>query len=316
VRSNQALSALAAAIALAAAPAAADTPQALASRVERALAMGEIDALRATVHDLDRAPAMDQAFTLSIVADCSGVRVCSVAVQPIDRDLEAAMEQERASQGLEMPKAEGFLDIVGRRPGEPATAEGDYGRRLWFARVADQYRIVVPRHSASKLAHLRGLTPQAAAEPVLAEGMTDAGTGASDPNWRKKAKPLPADGGAPGAAFLEQVRATAAAVKTDDVEAAARALGEWGRQVFARTDREGVEIPLAVRQRKLRAESGRLLVAARVLGGYQLGDRAVLIVDGTNGLGSAVRGGQSMRLVDGRWEPFNQGLLIEIPRAR
>jgi hypothetical protein len=49
-------------------------------------------------------------------------------------------------------------------------------------------------------------------------------------------------------------------------------------------------VPLKARQAKLRAQSQRFLRDVKVLGGYQLGDDAMLTVEAKDGAGWTVRG--------------------------
>ena len=65
-------------------------------------------------------------------------------------------------------------------------------------------------------------------------------------------------------------------------------------------------------QRKLRAQGTRMLVDARVLGGWRKGATAVLVIEGTNGVGNIVRGAQLMELADGTWTDAGKDV-IEFP---
>ena len=139
------------------------------------------------------------------------------------------------------------------------------------------------RLKADHLAKLKATTAQAATEEKLAKGI------GGDPAWKSKATPLPADGGEPGQVFLAEVKAIGAAVKAKDVDAAAKAGGGWNEMVFGATE-DGKPVPLATRQLALRVQSPRIIVDARVLGGYVNGDQAVLVIEGTNGAGNTLEG--------------------------
>ena len=107
----------------------------------------------------------------------------------------------------------------------------------------------------------------------------------------------------------------AAAIKANDADAAAKASGPFGARLYA--DDEGKPLPPAVRQLILRSQTPRAIVDARVLGGYVKDDDALLIIEGTNGAGSTIRGGVAMRknLEDGVWQRAGDAGLIEIPKG-
>lgn len=104
----------------------------------------------------------------------------------------------------------------------------------------------------------------------------------------------------------------AAAIKAKDPDAAAIAGGDWGAAVLGATDYAGKPVPLELRKRKLRAQGTRMLVDARVLGGWRKGATAVLVIEGTNGVGNIVRGAQLMELADGTWTDAGKDV-IEFP---
>jgi hypothetical protein len=72
---------------------------------------------------------------------------------------------------------------------------------------------------------------------------------------------------------------------------------------------------MAQRQLKLRSQSARFIVAAKVLGGYELGDTAVLTIEGTNGAGNALKGPIVLSKRDGAWDIADHFSLIEIPKG-
>ncbi len=186
-------------------------------------------------------------------------------------------------------------------------------RDLPYARVGNEYKIIMDRYTAAKLATAKATSAQAAAEQTMAKGIYN-DKGELDKEWKSKAMALPVDGGEAGAAFLAYVKAVAAAVKTNDVDAVAKATGKWGQAVLGATDYAGKPVPLQQRQLKLRAQALRFLMEARILGGYRLGNKAVLIVEGTNGNGATVRGAQVMGLLEGKWSRQGEDF-IEIPKG-
>ena len=292
---------------------AAATPAALATAIEKALETGDPDALVAQVA-LDQPSAMALFVLLDMPGDCAGDVVCRATAGPLDEEWRAEQVAGMAERGEEMAVApEGMITVEGRSEGEDGSSS--LRVRMPYAKVGGEYRVVMGRLTAAKLAELRATTPQMAADGTLAGGIYDPATGERDMEWKIKATPLPADGGEPGAAFLAGVAQVATAVKANDVDAAAAARGEWGRIVLGATDYEGKPVPLADRQRKLRSQAVRFVVAARVLGGWQHGDTAVLVVEGTNGAGNTVRGAQIMQRQEGVWTDAGADLL-EIPAER
>jgi hypothetical protein len=305
-----------AALALALVPAlggCAGGPDALAERFEQALARGDADAILALAH-VERAPALARYMLMKLPDDCRGGTVCAVSVVEADAEWKRRSDADLARTGTELPvAAEGLLEVAGRPAAGAAAGSGRTLRvRLPYARIGGQYRIVLARYTTARLAELEATTAQAAAEATLALGVEDPVSGERDLDWRAKAAPLPSDGGEPGAALATHVQALAAALRAGDVDAAMTLKGAWGKVALAAVDRNGDPIPLADRQRKLRAHALRFLTEVRVLGGYQLGDTALLVVEGRNGAGNAVRGAWLMQRRDGNW--IEQGDdVIEIP---
>jgi hypothetical protein len=294
--------------------ASADSPAALAEKIQKALRAGDMDALVAAVPGFASAPAAQQFTLLDTVNDCTGSTVCTVSAVPLDP---AWIEQQRqvlTDAGMELSaKPEGLVEILGRDAQDPTKVSSRV--RLPYAKVGGTHAIVAARHTPARLAELKAATPASAAQATLAAGVFDSATGETDPAWVKKAKVLPAGGGEPGAAFLASVKAVAVAVQARDVDAAAKARGDWGKRVLGATDFAGRTRPLPERQRRLRAQAVRFVLEARVLGGYELGDLAVLTIEGTNGAGARVLGALKMRREDGVWQEVDSNDLIEVPKG-
>src|SRR6185436_5094913 len=181
-----------------------------------------------------------------------------------------------------------------------------------YAKVGGSYKLVMAHYTAAHLAELKATTAQAAADATLAGGIGKPGSSERDMDWKTTATPLPAGGGEAGAAYLDRVAKVGAAIHAKDVDALAAATGDWGRVVLGDKDFKGQPVPLDKRQRKMRASALQMVVAAQVLGGYQLGDQVVLVVEGTNGAGNTVRGAELMERSEGAWKSAG-GDLIEIP---
>lgn len=288
---------------------AAGNPQGLATALQAALAKGDADAVLASA-DLAGAPAMAVYMLADLPNECDEGAVCTVSVKPLDAAWKADNAKQMLEQDAEWGVApEGLIEIAAKDAGEGG---GSSEMSLPYARVGGQYRIVIGRYTAARLAELKATTPQAAALKTLEGGIYDSAAGERDTTWATTAEVLPADGGEAGAAFLAKVQAMAAAIKANDPDAAAIAGGDWGKAVLGATDYAGKPVPLEARKRKLRAQGVRMLVEARVLGGWRKGATAVLVVEGTNGAGNIVRGAQLMELADGTWTDAGKDV-IEFP---
>ena len=310
-RSALKLAPLAAALALAAC---AKGPENLAADMRDAIAKKDVDALLGMA-DMTQTPAMAQFGLVGLPDDCAEPVVCTVTLKPIDEKWAKEHEAHLAQQGAEdRTKPEGVLFIEGKA--DPAKSEPGSSHSLTiqvpYAKVDGKYKILFGRYTAAKLAELKATTPEAATDKTLALGIGKPGESERNMDWKTTATPLPAGGGDPGAAYLAYVGGIGAAVKAKDVDALAAATGEWGRLVLGPKDWNGKDVPMDKRQRKMRAQAARMTVSAQVLGGYQLGEQAVLTIEGTNGMGNTVRGAVVMEVKDGKWEHAGEDL-IEIP---
>jgi len=289
---------------LLAVPASADTPADLAKRIQKAIAAKSMDALTAEVDQFATLSGMEQFAILDIVVDCQ-TAACTTSVGPLSAKAVERMKAQ-AAEGIEATaKPEGSIELAMKDAGGTGSMSGHFP----YAKVGGAYKIVGARPTAAHLARLKATTPQAATDARLAKGIDD------DPAWQTKAKALPAGGGEPGQAYLASVQALGAAVAAKDVDAAAKARGSWGKMVLGATDHSGKPRPLAERQLKLRSQSARFIVAVKVLGGYQLGDTAVLTIEGTNGAGNALKGPIVLSKRDGTWDIADHFSLIEIPKG-
>jgi hypothetical protein len=287
----------------------ASNPEGLAKGLQDALAQGNADAVLASA-DLRGAPAMAVFMLADLPNDCDEGATCTVSLKPLDAEWKSDNEKQMAAEGAEwgaMP--EGLLAVSTRDAGEGG---GSSELSLPYGKVDGQYRIVIGRYTSAKLAELKATTPQAAALKTLAGGIYDDAIGERDTSWATTAEVLPADGGEAGAAFQAKLKAMAAAIKAGDPDAAAIAGGEWGKVVLGATSYDGKPVPLEARKRKLRSQGTRMLVEAQVLGGWRKGDTAVLVIEGTNGVGNTVRGAQLMDFEGGTWSDAGRDV-IEFP---
>lgn len=291
-------------IVLIAVPAAADSPQDLAKRIQKAIATKSMDALAAEVDQFASLSGMEQFAILDMVVDCQ-TAACTASVGPLSAKASERIKSQ-AADGLEATaKPEGSIELTMKS----ADGTGSMSGHFPYAKVGGVYKVVGARPSAARLAQLRATTPQAATDALLAKGVD------GDAAWRTKARSLPAGGGEPGAAWLASVQALGAAVAAKDPDAAAKARGSWGRSVLGPTDYAGKPRPLEERRLKLRSQSARFIVAAKVLGGYQLGDTAVLTIEGTNGAGHTLKGPIVLAKRDGTWDVSNHFALVEVPKG-
>jgi hypothetical protein len=291
-------------LAVLAVPAYADSPADLAKRIQKAIATKSMDALAAEVDQFASLSGMEQFAILDIVVDCQ-TAACTTAVGPLSGKAIERMKAQSAEGVEPTAKPEGSIELAMKE----ADGTGSMSGHFPYARVGGAYKIVGARPTAAHVARLKATTPQAATDARLAKGVDD------DLAWKSKATALPAGGGEPGAAYAASVQALGAAVAAKDPDAAARARGSWGQMVLGPHDHAGRPRPLAERQLKLRSQSARFVVAARVLGGYQLGDTAVLTIEGTNGAGNALKGPIVLAKRDGAWDIADHFSLIEIPKG-
>ena len=295
--------------------AAADSTQQFVGDIERAIKARDDKALLDRA-DLSQASAMNVWFLIGVIDNCNEGIACAVTVKPLDdawRKKDASIRERQRTEWRVAP--EGILRIAGNSDAKTGDTPG--GARavemeLPYARIGDQTRIVVAALQPAERAKLLATSASAAAEATLAQSSSFAGLDISGKAWKAKAKALPADGGNPGAAYLAYVGKIAAAIKAKDVDALTAATGEVGQFLFGAKDFAGKAVPLDKRQRKMRAQSVRMVVEASVLGGYVLDSDALLIVEGRNGLGNVVRGAMQMKLKNGVWV-HGGGDLMEIP---
>jgi len=291
------------------------TPEHFAADVQAAIDRKDVDALLALA-DLEQTPAMARSMLMTLPDDCAAPMVCKVSLKAIDEAWSKENTEMLAKQEEEWKsKPEGLVIIAGKPdPNVPAVqgAADSVTREMPYARVGDAFRIVLTRPTAASLAKMKATTAAQQTDEMLALGIGLPGKSARNMEWKTTATALPAGGGEAGEAYLAHVAKVAAALKADDVDALVAATGRWGEIVMGPKDWSGKEVPLDQRQRTMRAQGMRMIVSAQVLGGWQLGDQVVLIVEGTNGIGNTVRGGVLMERPEGTWDSSGQ-MMVEIP---
>jgi hypothetical protein len=280
--------------------------QTLDRRLQSAIDGKDIDAALALAV-LGESPSAVWFALTEIIVDCSSDTKCSVALAPVDAEF-TQRQKDETSRGIEWPAPVDGLVVV------TMTAPGGRGRvRMPYGNVRGQQRILGGRYTAARLAELRAKPTEALVEELFAGGIVDPLKGERRTDWKTAAKPLPAGGGEFGALLLRRTAAMNAAVKARDPDAAVAASGMWGQRVFSAKRYDGAPVPLNVRQLKLRSQSVRFLTEVRVLGGHQLGDQAVLMVEGVNGIGWVERGAFLINRDMDRWD-VAQAFTVSHPR--
>lgn len=270
--------------------------QALDRRIQSALDAADMDALLA-VAELRESPAEVWFTYLDLVNDCASGTKCVVSLGPVDDAFAQRQKQDATERGLEWPAPVQGLVVI------TMTAKDGKGRTTMpYGAVAGQPKVLGGRYAPAKLAELRAKTNASIIEELFAAGVFDAQTGERRTDWKKAAKPLPADGGEFGAFLVKRTAALHAAVSAQDPDAAVAASGEWGARVFGAKSYDGTAVPLAVRRQKLRAQATRFFREVKVLGGYQLGDMAVLSVEGIDGVGWITRGAVVVTKASSMWD--------------
>ena len=172
-----------------------------------------------------------------------------------------------------------------------------------YAKSGGDYSIAVLRPGPAAFAKARAQSNDDIARQMFASGIYDTASDARRTDWATAAKPLPADGGEAGQAFVAQTNAMASAVDAKDPDAAMHAGGRMAEIVFRDKGYDGKPIAKSERQKKLWAQSQRMLRDVKVKGGYQLGDDVGrLFIDARNGSGWVERGAILVSREGGTWD--------------
>jgi hypothetical protein len=276
---------LAALLATSTAVSAASSATGLAAALQKALDAGDFAAATALA-DIDGAPAEARFAYFDTVFGCAWDMKCKVAVAPLDAEFKRSLEDDAKVSGATPIAAEGILVVT--ETSKDGSGSGDL--KMPYVKTGSDYRIAIMKPGAAAIAQAKARTNDEIAKSFLAKGIYDPATRARRTDWATAAKPLPKDGGAPGKAFVAQTSAMAKAVDAKDPDAAMHAGGQMSAIVFRDKEFDGKTIPKEQRQKKLYAQSQRMLRDVNVEGGWQLGDDAVLVFTARNGSGLVERG--------------------------
>jgi hypothetical protein len=255
--------------------------QTLDKQLQKALDAGDMDAaLRLAA--IDESPANVRFFFLDMVRECAVEMTCTVALAPL-----SAKAPPELGDGAELPAPQTGWVVVTKKARD---GSGSGKAQMPYGTVGGKPVILGARLTAAKVASLRATSNESLMDEALAQGIYDSKLDERRTDWKKVATRLGAGGGEFGAFLVQRAAALQKAVAASDPDAAAAAGGGWAAMVFGAEDFEDKPVPLAARKAKLRAQSPRFLRDVKVLGGYQLGDDAMLMVEAVDGAGWTVRG--------------------------
>lgn len=254
--------------------------QTLDKQLQKALDAGDMDAaLRLAA--IEQSPADVRFFFLDMVRECAVEMTCKVALAPL-----SAKAPPELGDGAELPAPQTGWVVVTQKS-KDGTGSGKM--EMPYGTVGGKPMVLGARLTAAKVAALRATSSESLMDDALAQGIYDSKLGERRTDWKKVATRLGAGGGEFGAFLVQRAAALQKAVAANDPDAAAAAGGRWAAMVFGAEGFDG-PVPLAARRAKLRAQSQRFLRDVKVLGGYQLGDDAMLTVEAVDGAGWTVRG--------------------------
>ena len=276
---------------------AASSPDGLAKALQKALDAGDFDAAR-SLADLDGAPAEARFAYFDTIYGCAADMQCKVKAAPLDDDFRKALAEDAKAADATPIAAEGVIVVT--ETSRDGSGSGEL--KMPYAKTGSGYRIAVMRPGAGALAKARARSNDDILKELFAAGIYDPATGARRTDWATAATALPADGGEPGRAFVASTKAMAAAVDAKDPDAAMRAGGRWSQIVFSDKSYDGKPIAKEQRQKKLVAQSQRMLRDVKVTGGYRLGDDAALVFEARNGSGWVERGAVLLTKSGDEWD--------------
>jgi hypothetical protein len=284
-------------------------PEALASKVATAFKAGDMDAALA-LYDTHHDQSLYRRSYMTLVLDCFEEFSCTISPGPLDEELKKELAKSDSERELDFdPTPEGQMNIIKK----PSIGESHESNEwLPYAKVDGTYKITGGLVTKAWRAKHQGLTAQSITDEMLAKGPYL--PGGRDPAWKGKASVLPPGGGEAGAALIARVKAMTAAAKANDVSAMVAAMGALGKYTYAEKDRDDKPVSLRRRQLLMRVEMMNELTDVTVLGGYQLNDFAVLVIEGHEGDGWVVRGWKAAHRQNGKWDWGGAGAgTIEFP---
>jgi hypothetical protein len=254
--------------------------QPLDKQLQKALDAGDMDAAL-KLAAIDQSPADVRFFFLDMVRECASEMTCTVTLAPL-----SAKAAPKLDEGAELSVPQAGWVVVTQKS-KDGTGSGKM--EMPYGAVGGKPMVLGARLTAAKAASLRASSNESLMDEALAQGIYDSELGERRMDWKKVATRLGAGGGEFGAFLVRRAAALQKAVAANDPEAAAAAGGQWAAMVFG-AEGYGGPVPLEARQAKLRAQSMRFLRDLKVLGGYQLGDDAMLMVEAVDGAGWTARG--------------------------
>jgi hypothetical protein len=284
-------------------------PEALAKKLAAAIKAGDMDAALA-LYDTHHGLSADRGNYMREVLGCFEEFSCTISPGPLDEDFKKELAKDDSERELDFdPAPEGQMNIV-KKPRNAQSQE----RKVWrpYAKVDGTYKITDGLVTKAWRAQHQGMTAQSITDEMLAEGAF-LPTGRRDPAWKGKASVLPPGGGEVGAALIARVKAMTAALKANDVNAMIAARGIIGKYEYPEKDSDDRPVSLRRRQLLMRANMMDELVDVTVLGGYQLDNLAVLVIEGHQGDGWVVLGWKSAHRQNGTWEWVDGVGTISVP---
>jgi len=246
---------------------AAETSKALASELTSAIAAKDLNAASKLV-EWGQAPIMAHRMFKMSVADCFAPATCKIELAEMTAD------EKKPQQDYHFTTVpEGKVKIV--------PPEGGEGLSLPFAKINNQYKII-----------LGAQTPEAYAQDKAA---ADAKKIAQelDADLISTGQPLPADGGAPSAAYREYL----AAITRGDTSYLAQRGTTGDRYFFGQAYKDNpVKASVALELAKMES-----ITQATVKGGFVKDNRALLLVSGPSGQGWTTEGAVTLVQEGGKW---------------
>jgi hypothetical protein len=276
---------------------AASSPTGLAVALQKALDAGDF-AAASTLADIEGAPADARFAYFDAVYSCASEMTCKVAAAPLDAEFKAGLAEDAKAYGAAPIAAEGVIVVTEKSK----DGSGSGKLQMPYVKSGADYRIAIMKPGAASLAQGKARTNDEIVKSFLAKGIYDPQTNARRTDWLTAAKRLPNDGGEAGRAFVASTSAMSKAVDAKDPDAAMHAGGRMAEIVFRDKDFEGKPIPKNERQKKLFAQSQRMLRDVKVEGGYQLGDDAVVVFSARNGSGWVERGAVLLTKEGDAWD--------------